>query len=164
LKDSRKYSDQAGPGQQWPGLFFVQEWSMNHEEHQGEKAIIEALRGVGLKAHHMDTNVDGFPDIIVMGRRIVMIEMKKHFKRSTLLRNIMEPSQPVFMHDAQIHGYMNIYLCVCKPSKLYDLYNTSGILLQSIGDKPLSALNETMHSADAMDIASFCLFKCNEEE
>jgi len=137
---------------------------MNHEEHQGETAIIEALRAIGLKAHHMDTTVDGFPDILVMGPRVVMLEMKKHFKRSEMLRNIMEPTQPVFMHDAQIHGYTNIYLCICRPSKLYDLYSTNGILLQSMNDQTLASLNGIIHSATAKDVADFCLFHCTKKE
>jgi len=133
---------------------------MNRMEHRGEIALIEALRSRGLKAHHMDTALDGMPDILVMGERVLMIEMKRNFKRSELIRTVMEPTQPVFMHDAHAHGYHGIYLCVYKDGKGYDLYRTEGILIKSMAGERLSDLVRVVAGAHVHDIAEFCMEKC----
>lgn len=132
---------------------------MNELEHAGETKLIDALRAVGLKAHHMDTTIDGFPDVVIFGEKVVMVEMKKPFKPSAKIKDVMQPTQPVFMHDAYIHGYKDIYLCAYRGNDSYDLYSTEGILIHSMANQSLSRLMSLLKGVGVRQLAIFLLAK-----
>lgn len=109
-------------------------------EREAEQEIIEALRNRDLYAVHMNTTIDGFPDILVAGERIVLIEMK--FDRSSgkvKLKDIMQSSQPVFARTMFTVGYDDMYLCAYN-GESYTLYSVEDLLLNTMNDKCLSSL------------------------
>lgn len=91
-----------------------------------ENKLIAQLERLGLKADHVETGVDGFPDIFVSGEQVALVEMKA-CRIYDFLKDVMESSQPVFMYNVQRSGNKRVYLCVWDGEKFY-LYGTHAIL------------------------------------
>jgi len=109
-------------------------------EREAEQEILDALRKLDLYAVHMNTTIDGFPDILVAGNRIILVEMK--FDRSggrVKLKDIMQASQPVFARAMLSAGFDDIYLCAYN-GESYTLYLVAELLLNTMNDKCLSSL------------------------
>lgn len=104
-----------------------------------EKALIDALKDMGLEAYHLDTGVVGFPDMIVLGKRAVLVEMKAH-KPSELLSSVMEPGQPVRIREMQRAGFGDIYVCNVHDG-MYHLYRPIRILEKSMNGGRLDSLS-----------------------
>jgi len=101
-------------------------------ERHGELELIRALARIGLYAAHIDCTIDGFPDLIVFGKRILLIEMKA-CKASEKISRAMESSQSVFINTIGASGFRDTILCVYDAG-LYTMYSTSFILRESMED------------------------------
>lgn len=102
-------------------------------ERKAENKLIDELKKVGLFAYHLDSNsVNGLPDVDVIGKRIIKIEVKygpSGGSYPVLLKNILQASQPIYWDAArQAHSH-DIYLCVVNAEGRYSLYETSDVLL-----------------------------------
>ena len=126
-------------------------------EKEAEKEILESLRDAGLMAFHMDTTINGFPDILAMGSGVALVEMKCHdYSGDKSLNDIMEPSQPVFMDNAARHGFSRTYLCVFD-GKSYSLYGTFHILASTMAGRSLGDLVALLVGAGPEDVARFIM-------
>ena len=130
-------------------------------EKQAERELIVEMQVLGLDAEHYDTNIDGFPDIMAMGRRAVFIEVKfDRNKKGSLIQDIMEPTQPVWMHRAEQVGFQNVFLCVFN-GESYNLYETKDILRKSLAGLRISHLPAICSKNTAEGIAAFIYEVCN---
>jgi len=103
---------------------------VDRTERHGELGLIRALAKTGLHAAHIDCTIDGFPDLIVFGKRILLIEMKA-CKASEKISMVMESSQSVFINMIGASGFRDTILCVYDAG-LYTMYSTSFILRESM--------------------------------
>jgi len=129
-------------------------------EKEAEHEILEALKAERLSAFHVDSTIDGFPDIIVLGPRVCLVEMKfcrSHESRK--LSSIMESSQPVFMETARKSGFNNMYLCVATGED-YTLYDTGRILYNSMAGMSLDSLPAILSKATPKQVALFMKEEC----
>ena len=111
---------------------------MEKLEKPGELDLIKALREESVHAIHMDCTTDGFPDVVVFGRKIILIEMKAH-RETEKIFSAMEPSQSVFIDAISRSGYKDTILCIYSGG-LYTMYSTKGILRGSMAGRPISSL------------------------
>jgi len=119
-------------------------------ERDAERALVKAFNDAGLMALHMNTTIDGFPDILVAGRKIALVEMK-YESGNPRITSIMETSQPAFMERLHASGFHNAYLCVYD-GECYWLYDTSGILFKCIHGDRIGTLG-MLYSGTAGSIA-----------
>jgi len=130
-------------------------------ERQAEIALITSLRYRNLLAWHMNTTIDGFPDVIVVGKRIALVEVKcRKRKASVTLDKIMEPSQPVFMARLGDVEFPYSYLLVfddygCR------LYYTSMMLQYAMDGRPYWDLPIAYDGENAIDVADYLVKVCN---
>lgn len=127
-------------------------------EAAAERRLIKEIERLGCKAYHLDTGVDGWPDMTVVGKRIVFIEMKAH-KESELLSSVMEPTQPVRIRELVLAGYDYIYVCNFDGEK-YILHTVLGILEKTLAGERLESLPMAI-MADAPTMASVICEVCN---
>lgn len=123
-----------------------------------EKALIDELKGLGLEAYHLDTGVVGFPDMIVLGRRAILVEMKAH-KPDELLSSVMEPGQPVRIREIQRAGFDCVYVCNAYNGTYY-LYDPIHILEKSMNGERLNSLSLLM-AAPVHSVAEKLAEVCN---
>lgn len=127
---------------------------MDDLERKAEDALAKSMRSIGLSAWHMNTTIDGFPDMLVSGSRIALIEMKyDRWGGRGLIKNIMEPTQPVFIQGIRDSGFMDIYVCAYN-GRAYTVYDTSHILALSINNSELIAM-KSLAIGCAKEIAVF---------
>lgn len=129
-------------------------------EKDAEREILKALHDAGLMAFHMDTAIDGFPDIMVIGGYVALIEMK--YDRSgghVKLSDIMESSQPVFMENAERVGFRSIFLCVFD-GESYTVYDTGKILYASMAGHKLGVLPYVVTNACPKAVADYFVEEC----
>lgn len=122
-------------------------------EHEAEKALQHELENLDLLAYHMDTTVDGYPDLTVIGRSIVLVEMKidKAPAKEKTLHQLMEASQPVILYQMQQAGFSKALLCIYRKGQ-YNLYHTDGILPAVMACRSAKSL-KLICSGDVHDVA-----------
>lgn len=126
-------------------------------EHEAERELKNELEKLDLLAYHMDTNVDGYPDLTVIGRSIVLVEMKhdKSPAKEKTLHQLMETSQPVCIHEMQQVGYNKVLLCIYRKGA-FNLYHTDGILRHVMACRSARSL-KLICSGDAREVATAIL-------
>ena len=129
-------------------------------EKDAEREILNSLHKAGLVAFHMDTTIDGFPDILVMGGYVALIEMKYDRSGGRIkLSELMESSQPVFMHDCIMAGFYAIHLCVFD-GESYTIYDTANILNASMAGHTLGSLTRIISHASPAAVADYIMEDC----
>lgn len=125
------------------------------KEHEAEVKLIAALDALGLEAKHMDTTVDGFPDTIILGPRIILVEMKYVESFYEKIYSVTQPTQPVFMHRTRSRGLKDIYICaVSSGGAEWKIFSPENILeLSMIGAtmdelKTLAVMPSVEHAAE----------------
>jgi hypothetical protein len=144
------------------GGFIVQEDAMGRIqlEKDAEHEILIALHKVGLMAFHVDATIDGFPDIMVIGGRISLVEVKYDRTRGRVkLSELMEASQPVFMENARDSGFNSMFLCVFD-GEAYSVYDTGRILYASMAGYPLGTLPLVVTNDGPGSVADFLAKEC----
>ena len=127
-----------------------------------ENELLLDLESFGIEARHAIIDWPGFPDIIAIGKRIVLIEMKYDRKKEgSLIYEIMESSQPVFIHNVKKAGFDHIFICVYHMGKFY-LYSPNDILMASMKDLKINQLPCVMKGS-SIDIAGFIRSVCSEK-
>lgn len=91
---------------------------VNHLEKCGERMIQNELEKLGMYVRHIDCNIDGFPDLVVIGPEVVLVEMK-YMEGDRKISSVFESSQPVFYHDVQETGFFRILLCLYDGDLFY---------------------------------------------
>jgi len=127
-----------------------------HKEREAEADLIREFKALGAWAAHMDTTVDGFPDILVLGRKTLMIEMKYVNTKNPRIWEIMEPTQPVFMHNVRNKGMDEIYLCIASEDN-FKVFSTDGILELSMTGAKIDELALMLCTSSAHEVALFLL-------
>lgn len=82
---------------------------MKAKEKPGEKKIIHVLDCIGFEAKHIDCNIDGFPDIIALGRDVAILIEMKGGPLDTLLIDAFEPTQPVWQMRVLRRGFRHTF-------------------------------------------------------
>lgn len=127
-------------------------------EAAAERRLIKEIEKTGCKAYHLDTGVEGWPDMIAVGKRIVLVEMKAH-KESELLSSVMEPTQPVRIREIVLAGYDYVYVCNFDGRK-YILHTVLGILEKTLSGERLESLPMVV-AADATTMGAIIGRVCN---
>ena len=127
-----------------------------------ENELLLDLESFGIEARHAIIDWPGFPDIIAIGKRIVLIEMKYDRKKEgSLIYEIMESSQPVFIHNVKKAGFDHIFICVYHMGKFY-LYSPNDILMASMKDLRINQL-PCILAGNGITVAAFIRDMCNEK-
>lgn len=85
---------------------------MGKQEKIGEKKLIKGLNKEGFKAHHIDASVDGFPDVFAAKHNKILLIEVKDADIYELVRNVFEPTQPVFAFEMNSVGYKQMYAAI----------------------------------------------------
>jgi Holliday junction resolvase len=100
------------------------------KEKPAEEKLIAALHRKGFWAKHMDTNVDGFFDILAQRGGVVYVIEVKDDDRTKYARNLFEPTQPVFAHRWKAQGGDSYLACELKGQwKVYDASDALDMIL-----------------------------------
>lgn len=122
-------------------------------EKDAENSIIAALVKAGAYARHVDISIDGFFDIIVVKGEIALVEMKYDQRGPDApLREVMEPTQPVFARTFSIHGYRRLLICLYD-GEIFWLYHGSNSIFGMMNNSPIGSLPEITSSSKADAIA-----------
>ena len=134
----------------------------NEIEADAERELIHYFRRSGLRAYHIDiANIPGFHDVMAIGKNICLTEVKFHRPgKSAKLKDLMEPSQPVFMESIQDAGFERTFLCVFDGED-YNLYKTSDILMHSMDGDSYYDLHPIAQSVGPDAIANIIRSKCH---
>jgi len=93
-----------------------------NEEKKYERKLIDAINRTSLWCFHVDCTTDGFPDIIVFGKRAVLLEVKDCSIQDAIVTR-MEPTQLVFMFKLKRAEYLDCYVVIHdKMMESYFLY------------------------------------------
>lgn len=77
-----------------------------------ERDLIAKLREAGFYAKHMDTGVDGFPDIFAAKENLVFLLEAKFSSSKARLCDVYEKSQPVCALEMSRAGFYRSYTCL----------------------------------------------------
>lgn len=128
-------------------------------EREAEDVLASEMKAIGLSVFHMNTTVDGFPDLFVAGDKAILIEMKyDRLVGKEPLSQLLESSQPVFMHNLAKSRFFGIYLCAYN-GRIYSVYSTIGILPSSMSGKLLCDL-PVLYSGSACEVAGYFADEC----
>jgi len=122
-------------------------------EKDGERALISALEKLGFYVKHIDCNIDGFPDLIVIGESVALVEMKYIEAGSNpKVREFMEPSQPVFLNSLSRAGFCESFLCIYD-GKMFSVYSTEGLLSKCLDEGRLNEMLPLRRDLSARETA-----------
>lgn len=85
---------------------------MDKREARAEHRLIKELISLGFIAKHMNTDIDGFHDILaIRGNFTALIEMKACSMESKI-DSALESSQPAWHRSLETHGFTHSFICV----------------------------------------------------
>ena len=105
------------------------------KEKPAEKKLIKAFKDLGFWAAHMNTDIDGFLDILVKKNGKAFLLEAKDGRRTSLAVNLFEPTQPVFI-EKWVKAGGTAYLVTERDGE-YEVYNAASSLVLSLKDPSL---------------------------